>query len=159
MINNVVMTGRLTRDIELKYSQSGVAVANFTLAVDRSFKSANGERETDFVNCVVFRKTAEDATNFVGKGSLVGIEGRIQTRNYEKDGRRVYVTEVVVDKLTYLESKNSRNAEETNQQNTSNYGSNSNAQGGRNTGYTKTADPFTKTGSPIDVSDEDLPFD
>ena len=82
MINNVVMTGRLTRDIELKYSQSGVAVANFTLAVDRSFKSANGERETDFVNCVVFRKTAEDAANFVGKGSLVGIEGRIQTRNY-----------------------------------------------------------------------------
>lgn len=139
MINNVVMTGRLTRDIELKYSQSGVAVANFTLAVDRSFKNANGERETDFVNCVVFRKTAEDAANFVGKGSLVGIEGRIQTRNYEKDGRRVYVTEVVVDKFTYLESKK-------------------NNTGGSSDSYVKAADPFQQMGSPIDISDDDMPF-
>lgn len=139
MINSVNLTGRLTRDIDLKYSQSGVAVANFNLAVDRSFKSANGERETDFVNCVAFRKTAERMAQNLNKGSLIGVTGRIQTRNYEKDGNRVYVTEVVVDNFSYLESKK-------------------NNTGGSSDSYVKAADPFQQMGSPIDISDDDMPF-
>ncbi|WP_262316428.1 single-stranded DNA-binding protein [Lacticaseibacillus parakribbianus] len=111
MINNVSLTGRLTRDIELKYTQSGTAVGSFTLAVDRSFKNANGEREADFINCVIWRKSAENLSNFTRKGSLIGIEGRIQTRNYDNNqGQKVYVTEVVVDNFALLESKNQQAA-------------------------------------------------
>ncbi|MDO5360942.1 MAG: single-stranded DNA-binding protein, partial [Jeotgalicoccus sp.] len=95
MLNRVVLVGRLTRDPELRVSQSNVAVATFNLAVNRPFTGANGERGADFINCVVFRKQAENVNQYVKKGSLVGIDGRIQTRNYEnKDGQRVYVTEV-----------------------------------------------------------------
>jgi single-strand DNA-binding protein len=106
MINRVIITGRLTKDVELKYSQSGNAVANMNVAVNRTFANAQGERETDFVNVVVFRKQAENAANFLKKGSLVGIDGRIQTRNYEaQDGRKVYVTEVVAESVQFLEPK------------------------------------------------------
>ena len=136
MINRTVLTGRLTKDTELKYTQSGQAVASFTLAVDRQFTNAQGEREADFVQCVIWRKAAENFSKFTHKGSLVGIDGRIQTRSYDnKQGNRVYVTEVVVDNFSLLESKG------TPQQN----GSSKN-------------DPFANNGSPIDVSDEDLPF-
>ena len=83
MINTVVLTGRLTRDVDLRYTQSGAAVGTFTLAVDRRFTNSNGDREADFVNCVIWRKPAENLANFVHKGSLIGIEGRLQTRNYE----------------------------------------------------------------------------
>lgn len=106
MINTVVLTGRLTKDVDLKYTQSGTAVGQFNLAVNRSFKSSNGEQEADFVNCVIWRKSAENLANFVGKGSLIGVEGRLQTRNYENNqGQRVYVTEVVVNQFTFLEPK------------------------------------------------------
>jgi len=107
MINRVVLTGRLTKDPELRYTQSGVASSSFNLAVDRRYKSQNGDREADFVNCVVWRKSAENFANFFHKGSLVGIEGRIQTRNYEnQQGQHVYVTEVVVEDFTFLEPMN-----------------------------------------------------
>ncbi|WP_225047431.1 single-stranded DNA-binding protein [Lacticaseibacillus kribbianus] len=106
MINNVSLTGRLTRDIELRYTQSGTAVGSFTLAVDRKFKSESGEREADFINCVIWRKSAENLSNFTKKGSLIGIEGHIQTRTYDNNqGQRVFVTEVVVDNFALLESR------------------------------------------------------
>lgn len=107
MINNVVLVGRLTKAVELRYTGNGVAYANFTVAVDRTFKSENGEREADFINCVMWRKAAENFANFTRKGSLVGIEGRIQTRNYEnQQGQKVYITEVLAENFSLLESRN-----------------------------------------------------
>lgn len=107
MINRVLLVGRLTRDPELRYTPNGVAVATFTLAVNRQFTNQQGEREADFINCVVWRKPAENVANFLKKGSLAGVDGKIQTRSYEKDGRTVYVTEVVADSVQFLEPKNS----------------------------------------------------
>ena len=110
MINNVVLVGRLTKDVDLRYTGSGTAVGNFTIAADRPYTNAQGERETDFINCVIWRKSAETLANFTRKGSLIGITGRIQTRNYENNqGQRVYVTEVVADRIQFLESKSSSN--------------------------------------------------
>ena len=97
MINRTILVGRLTRDPELRYTNGGAAVATFTIAVNRQFTNQNGEREADFISCVIWRKAAENFANFTHKGSLVGIDGRIQTRNYEnQQGVRVYVTMVVV---------------------------------------------------------------
>ena len=108
MLNRTVLVGRLTRDPELKYSQSGVAICNFTLAVNRTFTNQQGEREADFINIVSFKKTAENAANYLSKGSLCGIDGKIQTRNYEgSDGKRVYITEVVADSVQFLDTKKS----------------------------------------------------
>lgn len=107
MLNRVVLTGRLTKDPELRYTNSGTAVATFTLAVDRQFKNQNNEREADFIQCVVWRKSAENFANFTHKGSLVGVDGRVSTRNYENNqGQRVYVTEVTIDNFALLESRN-----------------------------------------------------
>ena len=107
MINRVVLTGRLTRDPEVTVSQSNIPVAKFSLAVNRAFSNANGEREADFINCVAFRKQAENIQQYVKKGQLVGVDGRIQTRNYtNKEGQKVYVTEVVCDSVQFLEPKN-----------------------------------------------------
>ena len=98
MLNRVVLTGRLTRDAELRYTQGGTSVASFTLAVDRQFRNAQGERDADFINCVIWRKPAENFANFTHKGALVGIDGSLRTRSYENNqGQRVYVTEVQVD--------------------------------------------------------------
>ena len=95
MLNRAILTGRLTRDPELRYTTSGTAVVQATIAVDRQFKNQQGEREADFINLVIWRKAAENFANFTHKGSLVGIDGRIQTRTYEnKQGQRVYVTEI-----------------------------------------------------------------
>lgn len=106
MINNVVVTGRLTKDMELKYTTSGTAVASATVAVERSYTDANGERGSDFINFVIWRKSAENMANMTAKGSLVGIEGRLQTRSYEnQQGQKVFVTEVVVNNFSLLESK------------------------------------------------------
>lgn len=106
MINRVVLVGRLARDPDLRYTPNGNAVVNFTLAVNRTFKNSNGEQEADFINCQAWRTTAENVAQYLRKGSLAGIEGRIQTRSYENDeGRRVYVTEVVADSVQFLEPK------------------------------------------------------
>src|SRR3712207_6702157 len=106
MINNVVLVGRLTKDAELRYTPSNVAVATFTLAVNRPFKNEAGERQADFINCVIWRQSAENLANWAKKGSLIGITGAIQTRNYEnQQGQRVYVTEVVADNFQMLESR------------------------------------------------------
>lgn len=106
MINNVVLVGRATKEIELKYTSNNLAYANFTLAVDRNFKNKNGEREADFINIVIWRKQAENLANWAKKGTLLGITGRIQTRNYEnQQGQRVYATEVVADNFQILEKR------------------------------------------------------
>jgi single-strand DNA-binding protein len=106
VINRVVLVGRLTKDPKLEYTPTGVAVATFTLAVNRTFSNQQGEREADFINCVIWRKPAENVANFLKKGSLAGVEGRIQTRSYEgQDGKRVYITEVVLDSVQFLEPR------------------------------------------------------
>lgn len=103
MMNSVQLIGRLTKDIDLRYTQSGTAVGSFNLAVERNFKNADGERETDFIRCQIWRKAAENLEKFTSKGSLIGIEGSVQTRNYENNqGQRVYVTEINVDNFTLL---------------------------------------------------------
>ena len=107
MINRVVLVGRLTRDPELRKTQSGTSVVSYTLACDRRFKTP-GQPEADFISCVAWNKTAEVMAQYLHKGSLIGIEGRIQTRNYEnQQGQRVYVTEVITDSFDFLEPKNS----------------------------------------------------
>ncbi|HAX73900.1 MAG TPA: single-stranded DNA-binding protein [Firmicutes bacterium] len=112
MINRVVLVGRLTRDPELKYTTNGTASLQFSIAVNRTFTSANGEREADFINCVAWRNQAENMAKFVRKGSLLGVEGRIQTRSYQaQDGSKRYVTEVVAESVQFLEPRSSQNRE------------------------------------------------
>ena len=158
MINRAVLTGRLTKDPELKSTQSGLSVVSFNLAVDRQYSNSQGKRDADFVSCVIWRKAAENFCNFTSKGSLVGIDGRIQTRNYDdKDGKRVYVTEVVVDNFALLESKKDRQ-----NNNNGSYASNSNngnySKSDNSANYDNSQDPFNGSGDTIDISDDDLPF-
>lgn len=106
MINRTVLVGRLTKDPELRYTPNGVAVASFTLACDRPFTNQNGDREADFIRCQVWRRTAENVANYLSKGSLAGVDGRIQTRSYDKDdGTKVFISEVVADRVQFLEPK------------------------------------------------------
>ncbi|WP_453993113.1 single-stranded DNA-binding protein [Bacillus nitroreducens] len=106
MINQVILVGRLTRDPDLRYTQDGKAVAHVTLAVSRNFRNAGGTIETDFVNCTLWQKTAENTANYCKKGSILGVTGRIQTRNYQNnEGKRVYVTEVLADSVKFLGGK------------------------------------------------------
>ncbi|KRM12642.1 single-stranded DNA-binding protein [Paucilactobacillus suebicus] len=184
MINRAILVGRLTRDPELRYTTSGAAVATFSLAVNRQFTNQAGEREADFINCVIWRKSAENFSNFTHKGSLVGIDGRIQTRNYEnQQGNRVYVTEVVVENFSLLEPR-SHNQNSGFQQNnaapsfdnnqaapqssmanpfgspasSSNNGGNNSANSAANSAASSANDPFASNGESIDISDDDLPF-
>lgn len=144
MINNVVLVGRMTKEAELRYTPSNIAVATFTLAVNRDFKGENGEREADFINVVLWRQAAENLANWTKKGSLVGVTGRIQTRNYDnQQGQRVYVTEVVADRFQLLESKGD-NQGQTQQQNAA-------------PNFERNNNPFGAT-NPLDISDDDLPF-
>ena len=145
MINNVVLVGRMTKDAELRYTGNNIAVATFTLAVSRNRKNENGEREADFINCQIWRQQAENLANWAKKGALIGITGRIQTRNYEnQQGQRVYVTEVVADSFQLLESRNSQQNGQP-QQNQGNNFQNGNSS------------PLAG-GAPMDISDDDLPF-
>lgn len=143
MFNSTTLVGRLTRNPELKYTPSNQAVATFTLAVNRNFKNQNGEREADFINCVIWRQQAENLANWAKKGALIGITGRIQTRSYEnQQGQRVYVTEVAAESFQLLESSKDRES-----------------------GYKQKVDnqpDFSRnnnlSGNPMDISDDDLPF-
>lgn len=142
MINRVVLVGRLTKNPN--FNEDNVANARFTLAVNRPFKNKNGEQEADFINVVAFRRQAENVNNYLSKGQLAGVDGRIQTRSYEKDGQRVYVTEVVADSVQFLEPKNS------NQQNN---------QPQQQRGQASVSnDPFKNSNGPLDIDDSDLPF-
>ncbi|HEM5177947.1 TPA: single-stranded DNA-binding protein [Streptococcus suis] len=177
MINNVVLVGRLTKDAELRYTPSNVAVATFTLAVNRPFKNEAGEREADFINCVIWRQAAENLANWAKKGALIGITGNIQTRHYDnQQGQRVYVTEVIASNFQLLESRNNQSGQQ-NQSNSFHNGNNSNSgnfqsgnnQGGYQSPFGNQSTPdFSRsnqqsffqgqTTNPMDISDDDLPF-
>lgn len=157
MLNRVILIGRLTKDPELRYTPSGVAVAQFTLAIDRPFtNSQSKERETDFLNIITWNKLAETCANYLKKGRLTAIEGRIQTRNYDNnEGKKVYVTEVVADNVRFLESMGSASQgreDLTNQDLTTQKNNRSN-----NTKQSQ-QDPFYDDSKPVDISDDDLPF-
>ncbi|MSD84248.1 single-stranded DNA-binding protein [Lactobacillus curvatus] len=162
MINRVILVGRLTRDVDLKYTQSGTAVGQFNMAINRQYTNANGDREADFINCVIWRKSAENFANFTKKGSLVGVDGRLQTRNYEnQQGQRVYVTEVVVDNFSLLESRTTteqRQSDGASQNFNSNQSNGSQQSGNPSAANNTQADPFANNGQAIDISDDDLPF-
>ena len=139
-MNKVCLNGRLTKDIDLRYTQNNVAEAQFTLAVPRKFKNQNGDYESDFINCVAYKQTAEILSKYIGKGDLIGIEGRIQTRSYDdKNGKKVYVTEVIVENVEFLatKKKEEKPKEETVKQKLSD-------------------DVFSDFGSSIEIKDEDL---
>ena len=138
MINNVVLVGRLTRAPELRYTPSNVAVATFSLAVNRNFKNQAGDREADFINCMIWRKPAELLSEWCKKGNLVAITGRIQTRSYEnQQGQRVYVTEVVAESFQLLE-KRDKTADHSSMENQ--------------------MPPSFGASNPMDIPDDGLPF-
>lgn len=112
MINNVVLIGRLTKDVELRKTQNGKSVTSFTLAVNRT-GAQDGQQDCDYINCIAWGKTADIMAQYLNKGSLIGIEGRIQTRTYQKDNRNVYVTEVLVNTLHFLETKKTQTQQTT----------------------------------------------
>ncbi|WP_127582239.1 single-stranded DNA-binding protein [Paenibacillus koleovorans] len=171
MLNRVVLIGRLTRDPELRYTPSGVAVTQFTLAVDRPFSSnqQGQQREADFLNIVTWRQLAETCANYLRKGRLTAVEGRIQIRNYDNnEGKRVYVTEIVADNVRFLESGNSAGGGANRDDAPPPYAEAGSSGGGGNRGFgggggnsggnSRKSDPFSDDGRPIDISDDDLPF-
>ena len=186
MLNRVILIGRLTRDPELRYTPAGVAVTQFTLAVDRPFSGGEGrEREADFIPVVTWRQLAETCANYLRKGRLTAVEGRIQVRNYENnEGKRVYVTEVIADNVRFLESNREGGGQREegggyggsgnggNGSNSGGYGggggnssyggSGSGNGGGYGSNRTNQSrndnDPFKDDGRPIDISEDDLPF-
>lgn len=161
-MNKVILIGRLARDPELRTTGSNLSVATFAIAVSRPFNPTNGgQPEADFINCVVWRKQAENLAKYCHKGSQVAVEGRIQTRNYTaQDGSKKYVTEVVCDNISFLGSKSDNTG----------FSSNESAGNFESSGYTSTPDvasmpttdisedPFKDFGEEIILSDDDLPF-
>lgn len=142
MLNNVNLCGRLTHDVDLRYTQSGKAVGSFSLAVNRNFKNSDGDYEADFINCTIWGKSAENLANFVSKGSLINVSGRLNTRSYDnKQGQKVYVTEVIVENFDLLDSKNK--GKKVNQTSSKSH---------------QSKDPFANSGQPIDITNQDLPF-
>lgn len=173
-MNKVILIGRLTRDPELRYTGSNTPVATFSLAVNRSFTNQNGEREADFINCVVWRKLAETVKNYLSQGSQVAVEGRIQTRNYDdQNGQRRYVTEVVVENIDFVGTKRD-NSQSSNQPNFNSQPGSSNFNNqpsttdattpydfsatSASTGTNVSSDPYTEFGSNIEINDDELPF-
>lgn len=153
MLNRVILIGRLTRDPELRYTPSGVAVTQFTLAVDRPFTNQQNQREADFIPIVTWRQLAETCANYLRKGRLTAVEGRIQVRSYDNsEGKRVYVTEVVADNVRFLDgNRDDQGSGGSGAGNGSRYGG----------GARDNRDPFADDGKPIDISDmsdDDLPF-
>ena len=163
-MNNVSLVGRLTKDVELKYTGSNTAVATFTLAVNRNRKNENGEREADFINVVIWRQSAENLANWAKKGALIGVTGRIQTRSYDnQQGQRVYVTEVVAESFQLLESRTAREGQG------GGYSAGNSFAGGNDynspyqapaqstPNFAREESPFGAN-NPMDISDDDLPF-
>lgn len=170
MINNTTLVGRLTKDPELRYTNSGIAVTSFTIAVERNYTNAQGERETDFITCQSWRGTAEIIANLGVKGALVGIAGSIQTRNYENNqGQNVYVTEIIVDNFQMLEPKNvtdERRSQSGQSNSYSGQGSQNQGQQTQSKGQTNNNagqwqtndDPFASNDDVTEIDDSDLPF-
>jgi single-strand DNA-binding protein len=151
-MNRACLVGRLTRDPELRYTGSNIPVATFTIAINRTYTNQSGEREADFINIVVWRKQAENVKNFLSQGSLVSIEGRIQTRSYDaQDGAKRYVTEVVADSVQFLETK-------AQAQSRSKDNNNFDFKDEEPKTTSIEEDPFADFGSSIEISDDDLPF-
>ncbi|OPX54052.1 single-stranded DNA-binding protein [Oceanospirillum multiglobuliferum] len=147
MINNVVLQGKLGKDIDLKYTQSGKAVGSVSIASTRDFKDANGNRETDWINLVFWGKTAETVANYFKKGDEILVVGRLQVRNYEdQQGNKKYITEIVVSNFSFPGGK-SKGSPQNNSSGNS-YSNNRNSK--------PNADPFS--GSSIDIGEDDLPF-
>lgn len=166
-MNKVILIGRLTRDPEMRTTPSGVATTSFSIAVQRNYANAQGDREADFINCVAWRKQAENIAKYCTKGSQVAVDGRIQTRNYDaQDGTKRYVTEVIADNVTFLGGRSgsgeSSSYAANNYNNVSNVNDSmsSNNFGGSNDIVTTdlSEDPYANMGSEIALSDDDLPF-
>lgn len=157
-MNQTVLTGRITKDLELKYTGSGVAVLSFSIAVERNFKNQQGERETDFINVVAWRDTAENISKYFKKGDGIGIIGRIQTRNYENNqGQRVYVTEVVADSFDFpIQNNRQGNNQQNTADNQQKSANNSNDNPFANVDFNN-EDPF-KSNDDVEIDDDSLPF-
>lgn len=157
-MNNVSLIGRITKDVELRYSPSGVAVAKFTLAVNRAFKK-DGEQEADFIRVTIFKKTAENTANFCKKGSLVGIVGQIQTGSYDdKDGKKVYTTEVLANNVQFLDTRSQSDTQQGGYQQPQYQQNNYQPSQQRQGNYNNSAqgnEPFNPSGT---IDDSDLPF-
>jgi single-strand DNA-binding protein len=120
MINSIILVGRLTKNIEIRFTSNEKAVGNFTIALNRKFKNQNGEYETDFIDCVIFGKQAETMAQYTKKGDLIGAEGSIQKRTYEdKEGNKRYTTEIMVEKITFLQTNKKEKIEENEFENAS----------------------------------------
>jgi single-strand DNA-binding protein len=166
MINSVVLVGRLTRDPELRYAGE-IPTTTISIAVERPFANKNGQRDADFINVVFWRKTAETVSQYFRKGSRIGIQGRIQTRNYQdtQTGKTVYVTEVVADNFTFIDTKAENESRGISNSSNQSYSSNNNNNfQNQNAGYQNSAPNFGRDDnsfggdSPINISDDDLPF-
>lgn len=153
-MNKVMLIGRITKDPELRYTSSNIPSVRFTLAVNRPFENQNGERETDFINIVVWRKQAENVKKYVSKGSLVAVEGRIQTGSYEKEGQRVYTTDVVADNVQFLESKSQSQNRMQDDVTPSDFAFNNDS----NQTTDMSEEVFADFGDSIEISDDDIAF-
>lgn len=152
-MNKVVLIGRVTRDPELRYTASNIPSVRFTLAVNRPFENQSGQREADFINIVVWRKQAENVKKYVTKGSLIAVEGRIQTGSYEKDGQRVYTTDVVADNVQFLESKAQSQNRVDNDVTPSDFAFNNSTQT-----TDMSEEVFADFGDSVEISDDDIAF-
>mgnify|MGYP002775061248 FL=1 len=164
-MNKAILIGRLTRDPELRSTPAGRNVCQFSIAVNRTFTNANGDREADFINCVVWDKQAENLVKYQKKGNQIAVDGRIQTRNYEdKDGKRVYVTEILANNISFLDSKGSSAGNSNNFNNFNNLPeppierNNNVASMPDIETVSVEKDPFEAFGDSIEISDNDLPF-
>lgn len=165
-MNNVQLLGRLTREVDLRQTTNGIAFARFTIAVNRTYKNQQGEREADFISCVAYRQTAELIARYFTKGSQIAVDGRIQTGSYEnQQGQRVYTTDVVVNNFYFVESR--QNSEQRSYNTQDSFGgntiqTNSFNQGGYpsfNNDFNQSSSPFSGIdGGPIDITEDDLPF-
>lgn len=136
-MNITMLVGRLTKDSELRFTENEKKVGNFTLAINRDYKNTNGEYETDFINCVVFGEQAETLNKYTQKGDLIGVQGRLQTRNYEdKEGKKHYITEVLVNKVQFLSTKNSQ----------------------KNENNVESSDPYVEMKQKVEFDEDSLPF-
>ena len=160
MINRVVLVGRLTRDVEVRKTASGLSVATFTVACDRRMargQDGNNQQSADFISCVAWRQAADFLGSYARKGALVGVEGRIQTRNYDRDGQKVYITEVVCDTVNLLESKSQSQSRAQNSGYQDNSYQQPNSQPKPSTNDDFVSDDFG-AGIGMDISSDDLPF-
>lgn len=174
-MNNVQLLGRLTKDVDVRQANGGITVARFTIAVNRSFKNTQGEREADFISCVAFRQTAELIARYFHKGSLIAVDGRIQTGSYDnQQGQKVYTTDVVVNNFYFTESRSSQNNggyqsndggfQGNNSYQSNNFNQNQNQYQNQsgfsfNNDFNQNTNPFAGFGDgPVDITEDDLPF-